>query len=132
MGFTLLKVETLNFQSTLFNITIESESAVHLYNLFLPQVSAICWKFGSKVPLKRILFRDEGGGEFIYRIVSNEIPERRWVNRFYNMPSLDPPMTFNVSDPWKQSEFSLQRNLRDLFIEETIDKKIKKIDIVWN
>lgn len=59
---------------------------------------------------------------------------RRWKQtfRFFEMRDTDPVMTFDVTDGWKMSEFSLFRDVRDKIIAIQVQYGIKKLAVQYN
>lgn len=74
--------------------------------------------FIASVPLVKFRFEQkENNLDYEYRIWLDD--GRQWrqlISFFDNNPDTDPKMTFDVSQPWKLSEFVSHRDLRNLMI----------------
>lgn len=56
--------------------------------------------------------------------------EREWRQDII-ASSADPMMTFNVTDPWRLSEFRLHREVRDLVVELLWERNVVEIKASW-
>jgi len=82
-------------------------------------VMSLCETFNSVVPCIKILLNRTSTPEqtpavFLYKIEASD--GRIWRQHItFDNPS-NPKMTFEVVDPWRLSEFSNQRNVRNAFV----------------
>src|SRR3989344_4654296 len=70
--------------------------------------------FAEKILLKEFTVKKQtAGNTFDYRFEAKD--GRIWNQKliFKELPDPDPEMTFDVEDPWKLTEFTLHRTLRD-------------------
>ena len=83
-------------------------------------------------PLTLIKF-DRVGQTLKWTYEISLVDGRLWTQEInYDSPTdPDPPMTFNVSDEWRRSEFSRQREIRDLLTSMKASHGLEKATIEY-
>ena len=79
-----------------------------------------CMALNAAVPLTRVRFRPTppGADANAYDYVIEAADGRTWSQTltFAGPTDMNPAMTFDIAQPWKLSEFALQRPVRDALV----------------
>ena len=89
--------------------------------------------FVQVVPLDRLQLKQQPATPDTYDYEFNAIDGRNWNQQivFEVSTSFEPSMTFDVTDLWKLSEFTLHRPIRDALITLIQKKGLIELDVKW-
>jgi len=121
-----MKISVSDFQFSKFEIEDTTLSSDEEHVKLLRDVVKL---MHDSIPIQKIEVTQIVDGVF-YKIVL--VDGRQWKNNIYCLPSsgnLDPFQTFNITDQWRQSEFSLHRVIRDQVIHLIADHGVTSIKI---
>ena len=84
--------------------------------------------FNTIVPVAKLTFKVKNPPELKeYEYKIEAVDTRVWSQTIDLMEPSDPPITFNVPDKWKFSEFSVQRFIRDRILELYREQNMTKL-----
>jgi len=121
---------TFDFKHTVGDgvaITIKSAQEIPLSSPIWGQLERIISNLNEISPDK-VTF-DSALGEYEVKLTDG----RKWKQTitFGSPPNADPPMTFDVDDAWRASEFVRQRAMRDLIVSLVVTHGLTELKCDW-
>ena len=111
-------MKTLTYSDDSYNfewVISYNVNAMTLFDAFVPLRIQEVININIILPLSKVSFEKQAGGEFKYKLVFKD--GRKWAQDITFTDVNDPIMTFNTNDLFQLSEFVLQRKLRDVLCD---------------